>query len=320
MLVNTAAGFFMPLGIGLWSDRLHARGHSRTGPFILGGSLLAAGGLVAIAVGHASTYLLLGFAAAVAYAGLNAVTTAHRALIPETFGEDRRAAATGAQELALLGGTLLGVVAGGFLLDLGSWTPFVFRAGMLPLLAVPTYLRMRGRERTTVAVAAPTPPLRYYLRAAAAPGARLMLVAQLLWVMGYIGLAPFFVLYADHELGLRPSGAASLLAAFGLVTALAIVGAGSVPPTAQARTIVGGVLLLGGGLLAASATNALQFVAPGLLAAAVGFGLVTTLGFPLYTRFIPPGEAGAYTALFFAVRSIASAIAVPAAGWTISSE
>ena len=78
MLVNTASGFVVPLGLGLWSDRLHRRGRSRTGPFILGGSLLTAGGLVAIALGHASTYLFLALAAAVAYTGLNAVTTAHR--------------------------------------------------------------------------------------------------------------------------------------------------------------------------------------------------------------------------------------------------
>jgi membrane-associated phospholipid phosphatase/MFS family permease len=317
MLVNTAAGFFVPLGIGLWSDRLHARGRSRTGPFILGGSLLSAGGLVAIAVGHTSSYLLLALAAAFAYTGLNAVTTAHRALIAEVFGEERRAVATGAEEFALLAGMLVGVVAGGFMLDLGTWTPFVFGAGLLPLLAVPTYLRMRGRERPRRAAAAARQPARYYLRAARAPGVRMVLAAQLLWVMGYIGLAPFFVLYEERELEMRPSAAASLLGAFGVVTALAVLGAGSVPPAAQARMLVTGVLLLGGGLLAASVTTTLQFVAPGLLAAAVGFGLVTTLGFPLYARYIPPGEEGSYTALFFAVRSIASAIAVPAAGWTI---
>ena len=204
MLVNTAAGLFVPLGIGLWSDRLHSRGRSRTGPFILGGSALTAGGLVAIALGHASTYLFLALAAAVAYAGLNAVTTAHRALIPETFGEGGRAAATGAEEFAMLAGTLIGVVAGGFLLDLGTWTPFAFGAGALPLLAIPTYLRMRGRERPRASLGVAKPPLRYYLRAATRPGIRLLLGAQLLWVMGYIGLAPFFVLYAERALDLRP--------------------------------------------------------------------------------------------------------------------
>jgi hypothetical protein len=44
MLVNVAAGFAVPLWVGVWSDRLRARGHSRTMPFILGGALLTSGG------------------------------------------------------------------------------------------------------------------------------------------------------------------------------------------------------------------------------------------------------------------------------------
>jgi MFS family permease len=318
MLVNTVAGFAVPLWIGLWSDRLHARGRSRTGPFIVGGSVLAAGGLAAIGFGHASSYLVLAFSAAVAYVGLNAIVTAHRALIPETFGESGRAAATGAEEFAMLGGTLVGVVAGGFLLELDAWAPFAFGAAILPLLALPTFARMRGRERPQATESPARMPLRYYARAATAPGARLILGAQLLWVLGYIGLPPFFVLYAEHELELRPALAGSLLAIFGVVTGAAILGAGSVRPANQSRMVLAGVVLLGGGLLAASSGTALRYVAPALVAAAVGFGLVTTLGFSLFARFIPEGEEGAYTALYLAVRAVAAGFAVPAAGWTIA--
>jgi membrane-associated phospholipid phosphatase len=50
---------------------------------------------------------------------------------------------------------------------------------------------------------------------------------------------------------------------------------------------------------------------------AAGFGLVSTLGFPLFSTLIPRGEAGGYTALYFSVRSISSTIALPAAGWTV---
>ena len=51
---------------------------------------------------------------------------------------------------------------------------------------------------------------------------------------------------------------------------------------------------------------------------AAGFGLVSTLGFPLFAKLIPPGEAGGYTALYFSVRAISSTIALPAAGWTVA--
>ena len=52
------------------------------------------------------------------------------------------------------------------------------------------------------------------------------------------------------------------------------------------------MVLLGGGLLAVAATSTALLAGPGLLAAAVGFGLVSTIGFPLYSTLIPEGEAG----------------------------
>jgi membrane-associated phospholipid phosphatase len=67
-------------------------------------------------------------------------------------------------------------------------------------------------------------------------------------------------------------------------------------------------------LLAVSLTTDLELVAPALVAAAAGFGIVSTTGFPVLASIIPPGEAGGYTALFFSVRAIAAAIALPTAG------
>ena len=43
MLVNAAAGFAIPLVVGIWSDRLRARGCSRTRPFVWGGSMVTGG-------------------------------------------------------------------------------------------------------------------------------------------------------------------------------------------------------------------------------------------------------------------------------------
>jgi MFS family permease len=54
MLVNTAAGLVVPLVIGASSDRMRTRGHGRTLPLVLGGALVTAGGLTAIALGHAT--------------------------------------------------------------------------------------------------------------------------------------------------------------------------------------------------------------------------------------------------------------------------
>ena len=318
MLVNTAAGLLVPLVVGVWSDRLRDAGHGRTLPFVLGGSIVAAGGLLAVALGNASSYLLLALFAAIAYTGLNAVTTGHRAMIPENFGADERAAATGGEEVAMLAGTLAGVVAGGFLIELEGWAPFALGAALLPLLALPTVRRMRRRERPPAHSERTRRGTRYYLHAAARPGARLILLAQALWVLGYVGLAPFFILYAERELDLRPSTAGLLLAAFGVVSGAAMVLAGLAKVEQQRGLLVVAAAAMGGGLLAVAASSSLALVAPALLPVAAGFGVLTTLGFPAYSAFIPRGEEGAYSALYFAVRSVSSAIALPAAGWTIA--
>jgi MFS transporter, DHA1 family, tetracycline resistance protein len=150
-------------------------------------------------------------------------------------------------------------------------------------------------------------------------GERGLLAAQILWVLGYAALPAFFLLYAERELSLAPSLASLLLAAFGIMTAAAMVAAGRVrSPERHKPLLILGVAVMGGGFLAVALAANLVMVAPALLAGAVGFGLVSTLGFPLFASLIPKGEAGGYTALYFSVRSIASAIALPVAGWVIA--
>jgi membrane-associated phospholipid phosphatase/predicted MFS family arabinose efflux permease len=318
MLVNAGAGFLVPLFVGYWSDRRRARGAGGRLPFVLGGSALTAGGLMAIALGSSSSYLVLAVFATTVYTGLNAVTTAHRALVAELFPSGERARATSAQELALLVGGLLGLAAGGALTGLALWAPFAAAAVLLPLLTLPTLARVEEPD-------APRPeteegrPFRHYVVAATRPGVRSLLLAEVLWVLGYAALPAFFVLYADHVLGLTPARAAFVLAGFGLVTAAAVVGSGRVKRPEQLRPmLLIGVALMGGGLLAVPLSTNLLVSSPALVAAAAGFGIVSTAGFPVLASMIPPGEAGAYTALFFSVRAIASALALPLAGGLIA--
>jgi hypothetical protein len=73
------------------------------------------------------------------------------------------------------------------------------------------------------------------------------------------------------------------------------------------------VALLGGGLLAGTAASSVAQVAVPFGAAAVGAGLVSSVGFPYFSRFIPDGQAGRYAGAFFAARAIAAAAALPVA-------
>jgi undecaprenyl-diphosphatase len=314
MLVNAAAGFAVPLVVGVWSDRLRARGVSRTRPFVWGGSLVTGGALAATALGWHSSYLVLALTGAITYIGLNSITTAHRALVPELFSPEARAKATSAQELAMLGGGLVGLAVGGALTGISLWAPFLLAAVLVPLLALPTMRRVKetrhvAREQTE------SFSLRYYLDVARRPGVRSILFAQWLWVLGYAALPTFFVLYAERELGLSAATSSILLAGFGIGTGAATIAAGRVKTPERLRAmLVLGVVGLGGGMLAVSFSTNVVSVAPALLAAALGFGLVNTVAFPLFSRLIPDGESGGYTALFFSIRAVASAVALPAAG------
>jgi membrane-associated phospholipid phosphatase len=318
MLVNAAAGFAVPLVIGYWSDQRQARGLRARLPFVLGGSLLAAGGLTAVALGASSTYLALAVFAATVYVGLNAITTAHRALVAELFGSGERTRATSAQELALLAGGLLGLAAGGLLADVALWAPFAAAALLLPLTALPTVLGV-DEPHAAAHEARERHALRYYLAVATRPGVRGLLLAEWLWVMGYAALPAFFILYAEKVLDLSLARASLVLAAFGLVTAAAMFAAGRVKRAELLRPLLlGGIALMGGGLLAVPLSTNLLATTPALIAAAAGFGIVSTVGFPFLASMIPDGEAGAYTALFFSVRAIGSTVALPLAGALIA--
>jgi membrane-associated phospholipid phosphatase/predicted MFS family arabinose efflux permease len=318
MLVNAGAGFFVPLVIGYWSDRRRARGLGARLPFVVGGSLLGAGGLVAVALGSSSSYLALTVFAATVYVGLNAVTTAHRALVAELFSSGERARATSAQELALLIGGLIGLAGGGALAGVALWAPFAAAALLLPLTALPTLLSVE-EPHADAHEARDRHAFRYYLSVATSPGVRALLLAEWFWVMGYAALPAFFILYAERVLGLSLARASLVLAAFGLVTGVAMFAAGRVKrPELLRPLLLAGIGLMGGGLLAVPLTTNLVLTAPALIAAAAGFGIVSTVGFPVLASMIPNGEAGAYTALFFSVRAIASTVALPLAGGLIA--
>ena len=281
-------------------------------PFILGGALLTAGGLVAMALGSSSSYLVLALAAAVVYVGLNAVTTAHRALVPERFdaaGRPRRRA----RKSSRCWSAALGIAVGGALTGLAFRAPFALAAVLVPLLALPTIRRVAepeghsrddGRcsgEPDFVLPPRGAPPRRPRLPARADPlGAR---------VRGAAGLLPAL---RGGRARARPSVASLWLAGFGLATGMGIVLAGRVKhPSLHRPLLLVGIALLGGGFLGVGASTSLVPVGGALILGAAGFGLVSTLGFPLFSSLIPEREAGAYSALSFSVRAIASTIASP---------
>jgi membrane-associated phospholipid phosphatase/MFS family permease len=314
MTVNALAGFAVPLAVGVWSDR-----RGRRLPFVAGGAALTAGGLVAVGLGNGTSYLALGVSAALVYTGLNALTTAHRAIVAEDVDDARRPAATSAQEIAALGGAVVAVAIGGALIEPAPAAAFALATLVLALTVVPTMIvsRRLGLGERAPASAQSRGGSAGLGEALRRRGAREILVAQVLWVAAYAALPSFFVLYAKNSLGLGVGVAGALPLGFGLLTAVGLVLAGRARPERVRPLLIAGAALLGTGLLVAAPAGSLAAAAPGFAAAALGAGLVTALGFSYFARFVPDGEAGRYSGLFFAGRAVAAAAALPLAGLAV---
>lgn len=129
----------------------------------------------------------------------------------------------------------------------------------------------------------------------------------------------FFILYAKRVLGLEPSLASLWLAAFAVTAGVVMAAVGFLRSSRLHKPLLAlGVGLMGLGFLGVAASTGLLLVSAGVAAAAAGYGLIATLGFPLFAALIPRGEAGGYTAVYFSLRAVASAVAVPAAGLSIA--
>jgi predicted MFS family arabinose efflux permease len=188
----------------------------------------------------------------------------------------------------------------------------------MPLLVWPT-LRWLSVVSPGEPQRLPARPLRFYVTALIRPGVRALLAAEVLWVMGYAALPVFFILYARSVLGLEPALASLWLAAFALLAGAAMIAGGFVRDPSLHKPFLGlGVGLMGVGLLAAAGATSLIWVSVACASAAAGFGLISTLGFSLFAALIPRGEAGGYTALYYSLRAVASAVAVPVVGLTIA--
>jgi predicted MFS family arabinose efflux permease len=149
------------------------------------------------------------------------------------------------------------------------------------------------------------------------PGAREVIVAQGLWVLAYVALPTFFVLYAREVLGLGTTTASFVLGGVSVVAGAGMLAGGRLPPRLVRPALLAGAALLGAGLTVGAAFDEVLAVLPPFAAAAFGFGLVNALGFPYFSRFIPDDAPGRFSGMYFAVRAVAAAIALPLAGLMI---
>lgn len=322
MMVNPVAGFAVPLLLGYIGDRWGGRRLWQG--FLIAGALGGSLSLGSVAILHADSLALLAVSALGVYLGLAAAVMAHRSMILAAFREDERPAATSSQEGQKMAGGLLGLLVGGALISVAPPLPFVLAAALLPALAVPTIAVMRRRKadpspgQATSRLPQSETGFRTVLHVLTLRGARLVLLAQVLWVTAYVAVPTFFVIAMREAFDASPLRSALGIAAVGLLSGGALLVAGRTPPRHVSGLLLLGAVLLGIGLPVAAVIPEFGWALVPLGVAGIGFGLVTSLGLPFFSRFVPEGESGRCSGAYFAGRAVAATIALPLAGFLIT--
>jgi predicted MFS family arabinose efflux permease len=323
MMVNPVAGFTVPLVIGYLGDRSPRPRPWRA--FLGAGAIVASAALVSVAILSAGSVPLLAVSALGVYVGVAAAAMAHRSMILARFSEEERPAATSSQEGQKTAGGLLGLLAGGALIEVAPPLPFLLAAAVLPVLAVPTIAVMRRRKGHQRRADAPSrrPPhakagVKTLLHVLRLPGARLVLLAQILWVTAYVALPTFFIVAMHEEFDAAPFESALGIAALGVLSGGALLAAGRTPPRHVSGLLLLGAVLLGTGLPVAALIRDFGWALVPLGAAGIGFGLLTALGFAYFSRFVPEEESGSSSGAYFAGRALAATMALPLAGLLIT--
>ena len=222
MIVNSLAGFAVPLAVGFWSDRRHTVRHGRR-PSSRAAACSPRSAWRRCRSGTARR------SSCSRWPG-SSPTSASTSSRPPTgrssttaSGRAARTRGNGAQEVRDARGALLGSSSAALLTELATWAPFVLAAVAMPLLAWPT-LRcvpvpvLTGEvDRTAGSPAGSVLPATMVR-----PGVRAMLAAEILWVLGYASLPVFFILYAKNVLGLGTGVASLWLAAFAVASGVAM--------------------------------------------------------------------------------------------------
>ena len=317
MTANPITGVLVPLAVGGPADRVRRHGGDAARALLLGGAIVGAAGLLAVAALVSTDYRALALAATVSYAGLAAGMTMHRSLVAERFAAPMWARATGAQEIGLFVGAMMGLAVGATI-AIALPLPFVLGAILVVAVALPTLghpLLASRRAEGAHPPRAGRPRFSEYARVAVRPGARAVILIEGLWVFSYAALPTFFLLYSDEVLGLAPAVASAGLLGFAIAAGGATIAAGYTRRFASQRRLAGvSALSLAAGLAWSSVAWSPLSVSPGLLAAGLGFGVISALGFPLFSAFASREETATITAVFFATRSVAAATALICSG------
>jgi MFS family permease len=299
---------WIPLIAGAWSDQLQTRIGGRL-PFVIGGSVPAAVGLILIGFMHSLVAVAL--AAAVFFAFYFVAYEPYRAMYPDMVGSDQVAGrAQSAQAVARGLGTGLALVGSGLLLSLGQAAPFLFSAVLL-LAAIGAFVHLvlrqglheqpdrepgqglRDAAGTLRRLVAEHPSLRFYF------------VANALWEMALAALKAFVVLYLVQGLGYGLDTSSLIIGGFAVVILGGAALSGKLGDRfGRLRVVTVALWIYGLGFAVPAATTGRVALGVASVPIALGGGTVMTLAYAVLMPLMPEGKHGALTGFYSLSRGV----------------
>jgi len=313
---------FLPLWVGVWSDRLRTPIGGRL-PFMLVATPPAAAALVLL--GFADSLGLVAILVAVFFFGYFVAYEPYRALYPDLVTGDVVGRSQGNQAVWRGGGTALAIVAGGLLFGLWHPAPFIAAAAILSLtVAVFSWGVIRRGDLNGIGEdeeddATLVERVRGVLQLVRARRElRLFFFANALWELAIAALKTFVVLYITHGLGHGVAFASLVVGGVSLFLLGGAIVSGRLADQHGAGQVMEAALwVFGLGLLVPFLVTNQAIVA--VSAPIIGFGgaVLMTLPFALLMPLMPDHHHGALTGYYSLSRGLGITLGPLVAGATI---
>jgi len=323
--LGSFAALVVPLVVGALSDRCTSR-WGRRRPYMAAGVAINLVGLAMLfwaAAAHSVVGYLWGYL--VANFGNNVATGPYSGVIPDVVREDQRGDASGWMAAMTQGGTILGALAAGLLLDRGMVAAaYTAIAGVMAVSLAITLWGVRERP-----LSGPVSPFRLgpfvrslWIDPRLHPDFAWVWVTRFLVVMGMFTVQPFIQYYLADHLGVKdPEKTAALLLAIILVgaTVTGVLG-GRVSDRVGRKPVV----YVANGVIALAS---LGFLFTSSLPVAFAIGVVYGLGYGAYYSVdwalacdVLPSrdDAAKDMAVWHVSMVLPQAIAAPLGGWLLS--
>jgi MFS family permease len=322
---RTAIGFVMSIDnvlllllvpwSGAASDRASASGRGRL-PIVLGGILLAAGGMAlfpfSVSLGIAGVIAAI----VVLYTGINIQRSPVQALIADLVPSRYRSLATGSVTFQMCVGAVVFLMLGRLL---GMQTAFLVAA--LTVLAIAATFKLALREpmsSASPAVEATVPSLLNAVRTMVRgelPGLRAIFAATFLVQLTFQTFTTWFALHGTERFGVRPEDVTIGFIAWAMGGVFGALPAGFIGVRIGRRNaMLLGLTLMVGSLVAAHFVSSFTAVAALLALASAAWTFPSVNAYPLFVEPVPPARRGVLAALFLLSMAFAGMIGDPLNG------